>query len=631
MAEQVQASLDQMVAPLRDLIDREIFTETEVKSIVARRRESEYLLRRRAARKVDFLRYIEIEQKLEELRKLRTEQKRRDHRKSHRSDEEVTKEEQHIGDAHIVQLIHLLFVRAIRKFRSDLSLHLLHVDFCKEQKALTRLGRVYAEALQIFPRQTGLWIESASHDFFGPRRSIRSARILLQRGLRINSKAEDLWIEYFSLELHYAQTLKGRRQILLGEEENKEDDDEDSNEKDDYKIAKIVLKNAIKTIPESIPFRLKLLDTCRRFPKAESLMESIQAPMQRDFSSKPEAWIARALYEAEKQANNGMPSTKIEEEAEKESESHESEDDDNESETNEKKSLRPKKRVKSADGVIAVLEEALEHIEEDEMYLQAFRFAQQYQDELDQNGQSSQEVSKLITKILDTAEERESADFILEVAEYYVALGEDDKALEVLKGHCNATKKKVTAALWIRWASLVEDSQPSDILKRAVDRTPMNEPDYLQVLLQYFGALLLEYENEAVEELPDKKVLTEVFQRILLAAPTSMDVVLEDVTSYPFGVESVVHAYLKYLVHASEREGIASARRIYQAVLFQSSIQVHESNLDHLRAFVEQCISLERKDRNRLRRIYDKVLELFEDTPLEEIYREQRNTMAIYQ
>jgi len=82
MAEHVQAALDQMVVPLRDLLDRQIFTHKEIKSIVDRRRSSEYLLRRIAARKADFLRYIEAEQLLERLRQLRVKQRRRDHRKT---------------------------------------------------------------------------------------------------------------------------------------------------------------------------------------------------------------------------------------------------------------------------------------------------------------------------------------------------------------------------------------------------------------------------------------------------------------------------------------------------------------------------------------------------------------------
>lgn len=51
--------------------------------------------------------------------------------------------------------------------------------------------------------------------------SITSSRILLQRGLRINPKAPQLWIEYFKLELLWVEKLRERRKILFKEDSNK--------------------------------------------------------------------------------------------------------------------------------------------------------------------------------------------------------------------------------------------------------------------------------------------------------------------------------------------------------------------------------------------------------------------------
>mgnify|MGYP005684569097 FL=1 len=101
MAEQVQAALDQMVEPLRDLMDRHIFTESEIRLIVNRRRESEYLLRRRAARKADFIRYIDAEMTLERLRSLRTFKKKRDHRKNQRQKDAITSDDDDLSLIHI--------------------------------------------------------------------------------------------------------------------------------------------------------------------------------------------------------------------------------------------------------------------------------------------------------------------------------------------------------------------------------------------------------------------------------------------------------------------------------------------------------------------------------------------------
>ena len=81
MAEQVQAVLDALVPALMDLQERQIFSPEEIRATVARRRDSEYLLRRRAnARKSDFLQYLQQEMALEKLRKLRVERLKRQER-----------------------------------------------------------------------------------------------------------------------------------------------------------------------------------------------------------------------------------------------------------------------------------------------------------------------------------------------------------------------------------------------------------------------------------------------------------------------------------------------------------------------------------------------------------------------
>jgi hypothetical protein len=56
-----------MVLDLKDLSDKGILTESEITVIFDRRRQSEYLLRRKKAQKVIFLRYVEAEMNLERL------------------------------------------------------------------------------------------------------------------------------------------------------------------------------------------------------------------------------------------------------------------------------------------------------------------------------------------------------------------------------------------------------------------------------------------------------------------------------------------------------------------------------------------------------------------------------------
>jgi U3 small nucleolar RNA-associated protein 6 len=471
------------------------------------------------------------------------------------------------------------------------------------------LGRVYAEALQVFPRRAGLWIEAASHEFFGPTKTIMSARILLQRGVRLNEKSEDLWVEYFSLELHYAQTLKGRRQILQGETQ-----EPDENE---YKIPGIVYKNAIKQIPDSIPFRLRFLDTCRRFPNTESLMDSIQSPLQKDFASQPEAWIARALYEAEKQSNSNNL-TKMEQSAAEDRDGSGAEEGAKSNEDG-----RPSKKARTKDPVVAILEEAIESLASDDMYLQAFRFAQTYQSELERRGKEGElvQVQKFIDQLFEQASNHSSPDLALEQADYFMANDLEKKAVQVIKDFCTS-KKSAPASMWIRWASMSPQSSMS-ILEKGLLRIPMSQPDHMNVLLQFFG-------SQMIAKKEDSKLFS-TFQHILVLAPNASELVVEDVGHLEFGIESVAQAWLKYLEYASATNGLKSARKIYSAVLFQSSVEVNESNIGYIRTFIDKCAQLEGKDKTRLRRLYDKAVGLFEDTSLEAVYREERNEKAIYQ
>lgn len=131
--------------------------KSEVTSIVERRRDSEYLLRRRVARKTDFARYIEAEKNLEKLRMLRNKKviarkiaEEREKQKKNGGEGPVKRNtSSSIGDAHIVQHIHLLYVRAKRKWKQDLNWHIQHAEFAKEAKSHAMLGRIYAEALQV--------------------------------------------------------------------------------------------------------------------------------------------------------------------------------------------------------------------------------------------------------------------------------------------------------------------------------------------------------------------------------------------------------------------------------------------------------------------------------------------------
>ncbi|KAG5183286.1 U3 small nucleolar RNA-associated protein 6-domain-containing protein [Tribonema minus] len=172
MGDTVQAVMDRMVPDLEDMQRKGVFTREEVRAIAARRRDHEYLARRRQARKVDFLRYIEYELNLEILRKIRR-----------------------------------------KKFPGDVSLCLQHIDFAAKQTSTKILSRIFGRALQLHPHNAGLWIKAASWEFFDCANAV-AARVLLQRALRINGVNQRLWVQYFRLEWCYLQKVIGRQQVL---------------------------------------------------------------------------------------------------------------------------------------------------------------------------------------------------------------------------------------------------------------------------------------------------------------------------------------------------------------------------------------------------------------------------------
>lgn len=56
-----------------------------------------------------------------------------------------------LADFAMVRRIHFIFERAVRKFKTDLTLWTAWLEFCRSSSSNRRLGRVVARALQIHP------------------------------------------------------------------------------------------------------------------------------------------------------------------------------------------------------------------------------------------------------------------------------------------------------------------------------------------------------------------------------------------------------------------------------------------------------------------------------------------------
>lgn len=200
MADTVRYHTEEMVPELQDLEKRGFFSRPELKQIAHKRTDFEYLLKRRATLREDFLRYIEYEKQVEALRVARR-KSRKLHGKTSLSD--------HAG----VRRVHFIFERATRKFPSDLSFWTLWLQYCRETKSVKRVSRVLTKALQFHPTSAGLWSHAAAWEL-QHHGNAAAARTLMQRGLRMAKDCESLWLDYFKLELTYVQRLHARRRVL---------------------------------------------------------------------------------------------------------------------------------------------------------------------------------------------------------------------------------------------------------------------------------------------------------------------------------------------------------------------------------------------------------------------------------
>ncbi|KAL9180303.1 hypothetical protein ACHAXT_008273 [Thalassiosira profunda] len=688
MAEQVQAILERMVPPLKDLRDRGLFSPDEIRSIVDRRRRAEYLLQRRSgARRSDYLRYIEDEVLLERLRKLRKERvltELRNERIRQREeggddgsdDEAINKKHAYqtsgIGDSHIVSHVHLLYQRTLRKFHHPLDVLLNYAEFAKEHKSFRHLGKIYAEGLQRHPREAGLWIEAASFEYFGyvaqdyekgddvsskvVGGSIRNARVLMQRGLRVNTTSREMWLQYFALELHYVQKLRGRREILeLGlneegmtpssEEEGSDEGDESAGGGDKLSAsllpAQIIFKNAVKAIPDDVRFRLRFVEACRQFPQTKQLEECIMESVTQDFGESVEGWVARISYADEEwQSSKSAKGGKVGFLAAADDEGSEEGNGTGSSEEEDGKEPPAKRaRVESnqddRDPALGLLREALKAAPKAKMYVEASRFLRsRIQRLLDE--EQGEDVSHLIwqnedaqgaarrhARVLEglygyaNAERITSTTLTLDHADFLLSTGQPEKAEVLLKEACSSVSD-ADVALWLRWAeisqkmaaaSLAPSTSPVRVLRRALKHTPISDRrGHELVSTELMRHLMLQPPSSKTSE-----ELKELFQKLVLLSQGA-DYSLSNVKKSQHGadeegeeeseeqanVASIFLAYLKYtLVNSGgDSEGRDSVRSIYSSVLFHSNfgkscVGRSEEELVAMKAFFDLCIRYE--------------------------------------
>ncbi|KAJ7128908.1 U3 small nucleolar RNA-associated protein 6-domain-containing protein [Mycena crocata] len=205
--ERVQFQQEQMLAELKDLVEKSIFTKAESKQIMKKRTQFETALVRRVAKKGDFLRYAAYEMGLEHLRRKRVDRL------------QIKSTPASISDYALVRRQFHIFERALKKFKADVALWIQYIELAKREGAHTLVGRVVARAIQMHPDTPALYILAAQHELDGG--SMSAARALLQRGIRLNPESVDMWKEYVRMELAFVESLRRRWGVLGLDEKRK--------------------------------------------------------------------------------------------------------------------------------------------------------------------------------------------------------------------------------------------------------------------------------------------------------------------------------------------------------------------------------------------------------------------------
>lgn len=212
------------MAPLfKSMEQLKVFTSNEVKDIVKKRTQYEYVLKRRVLTTSDYYSYIQYEITLEKLCAIRCLKLSDDNNdKKGKSDNTIKKKEKDVLrslQASFIRHICYVFDRAIRRFPQEVTLWSDYLAFLKEKDATSLLNAAFGRVLALHPKNEHFWLQAAVHEL-EHNGNAHAARILLQRALRSNKHSTKLWTHYFELELWSAMRILERQRILGLEVDN---------------------------------------------------------------------------------------------------------------------------------------------------------------------------------------------------------------------------------------------------------------------------------------------------------------------------------------------------------------------------------------------------------------------------
>ncbi|CAD5116184.1 unnamed protein product [Dimorphilus gyrociliatus] len=270
MAEFVQQSMEQMLPEIQQLRRIGLMSKEETNTLIRRRKQYEYKLRRRTREKRDYIKYIKYEMNVLDLIKKRRKKIGYNHKLL-----EI--------DIQIVKRIHKLFRLAEARFQDDVKLWLSHIDFAKTRKEKTITGKIYARALQTHSRNSSLWIGAARYQFYTVE-NMDLGRTLFQKGLHINQESEELWFEYFKSEMCFTEKMMERAEKL----EKISRSTQNSNDAIlNAKLPILVYNKMIEALPNSMTILFKIASYCSSYKWGNRVESHILENIKERFPKNP--------------------------------------------------------------------------------------------------------------------------------------------------------------------------------------------------------------------------------------------------------------------------------------------------------------------------------------------------------
>ena len=149
--------MDKSSTTFQLLVELKLFSDEEIRGIVKRRTDFEYVLRRNELKPQNYYTYLQFELNLDNLLEIRLEKFSQN--KSNRNTDSLHKSRLIKGS--FLRHICYIFERATRRFCYEICLWDDYLEFLTHKKANSMLSTLFGKVLSLHPKEEKFWLQAA--------------------------------------------------------------------------------------------------------------------------------------------------------------------------------------------------------------------------------------------------------------------------------------------------------------------------------------------------------------------------------------------------------------------------------------------------------------------------------------